>query len=195
MQWRKWNNILHRDLGYLAVGLKIIYCVSGIALNHKHDWNPNYVKKIEQVNIGQVKEPSPVSEITVVDVLDKMGLPREFRSFFQPDPDTLQIFTDHGNIQIDLNAGQAEIERVKKRTVLIELNFLHLNNPRRLWTYFSDLYAVVLIFLAISGVFVLKGKKGLRGRGKWLTLAGIVSRSSLSSFIFKGNMRAWLSKI
>ena len=173
MQWRKWNRILHRDLGYLAVGLTILYCVSGIALNHKHDWNPNYVKKIEKVNVGQVEESSPVSEVSVVGVLDKLGLPRAYRSFFQPDPDTLQIFTDQGNIQIDLSTGQAEIERVKERAVLIELNFLHLNNPRKLWTYFSDLYAVVLIFLAISGLFVLKGKKGLSGRGKSLTLAGI----------------------
>jgi len=29
MKWRKWNNILHRDIGYLCVGLTVVY-VSGV---------------------------------------------------------------------------------------------------------------------------------------------------------------------
>ena len=40
--FRKWNRILHRDIGYFFFGMTLIYCVSGIALNHKKDWNPNY---------------------------------------------------------------------------------------------------------------------------------------------------------
>ena len=46
MKWRKWNNILHRDLGYLFFGLTIIYVISGISLNHKHNWNPNYIQAL-----------------------------------------------------------------------------------------------------------------------------------------------------
>ena len=48
-RWRYWNNVLHRDLGYLVVALTIIYAVSGIAVNHVHDWNPNYsIDRIER---------------------------------------------------------------------------------------------------------------------------------------------------
>ncbi len=43
MNLSKLNRITHRDIGYLIAGLTIIYAVSGIALNHKHDWNPNYI--------------------------------------------------------------------------------------------------------------------------------------------------------
>ena len=52
MNWRRWNNIIHRDLGYLCFGLTIIYVISGVAVNHIHDWNHTY--KIEKVkrNIG-----------------------------------------------------------------------------------------------------------------------------------------------
>ena len=32
---------------------------------------------------------------------------------------------------------------------------------------------MILGFLAISGLFVLKGKNGLSGRGKWLTGIGV----------------------
>ena len=46
-KWRKWNNILHRDIGYIIVGLTLVYGVSGIAVNHTADWNPNYTVERE----------------------------------------------------------------------------------------------------------------------------------------------------
>ena len=42
MNLRKINRVIHRDLGYFFTGMIIIYTVSGIALNHRNDWNPNY---------------------------------------------------------------------------------------------------------------------------------------------------------
>ncbi len=41
-KWRKWNRAIHRDFGYLFFGMTIIYALSGIAINHLDDWNPNY---------------------------------------------------------------------------------------------------------------------------------------------------------
>jgi len=54
------------------------------------------------------------------------------------------------------------------------VNFLHLNESKKLWTWMADLYAIALALLAITGLFVLKGKKGITGRGAWLTGAGVV---------------------
>jgi hypothetical protein len=34
--------VIHRDLGYVCVGLTLVYAVSGVAVNHVRDWNPNY---------------------------------------------------------------------------------------------------------------------------------------------------------
>jgi hypothetical protein len=42
---------------------------------------------------------------------------------------------------------------------------MHLNHPKKLWTWMADIYAAVLIILAVTGLFVLKGKKGITGRG------------------------------
>ena len=39
---------LHRDAGYLAVGLTIVYAVSGLAVNHVSDWDPSF-KSYERV--------------------------------------------------------------------------------------------------------------------------------------------------
>jgi hypothetical protein len=43
-----------------------------------------------------------------------------------------------------------------------------------LWIWISDAMAVFLLFVAISGLFLLKGKYGLKGRGLWLTGLGII---------------------
>ena len=38
----------------------------------------------------------------------------------------------------------------------------------------ADIFAVTLIFFAISGLFMIKGKKGIAGRGKWYLLIGLL---------------------
>ena len=38
----------------------------------------------------------------------------------------------------------------------------------------ADLFAFSLIFFALSGLFIVKGKKGMAGTGKWYLLAGIL---------------------
>ena len=55
-----------------------------------------------------------------------------------------------------------------------ELNFMHLNTGKGPWTVIADAYAAVLILLAISGIFLVKGRKGLAGRGGILMALGIL---------------------
>ncbi|MBP7949340.1 MAG: hypothetical protein KA004_06765 [Verrucomicrobiales bacterium] len=43
MKLRRLNANLHRDIGYFLSGLIFIYCLSGIALNHVDDWDPDFV--------------------------------------------------------------------------------------------------------------------------------------------------------
>ena len=41
-RWRGWLRAIHRDVGYLAVGLTLVYAISGLAINHINDWDPNW---------------------------------------------------------------------------------------------------------------------------------------------------------
>jgi hypothetical protein len=52
-------------------------------------------------------------------------------------------------------------------------NYLHYN-PKKWWTVISDIYAISLILLATTGLFIIKGKNGIKGRGAWLTGLGII---------------------
>jgi len=172
LPWRKWNNLLHRDLGYLAVGLTLVYAVSGIAVNHTHDWNPSfrYVRQTETFTPLVVTD----RETLVTELVQALDLPGPPRESFRSAPHLVQLFYDGWSVEADVLAGTALVERPRERLVLRDLNRLHLNHLRGLWTWAADAYAGVLAFLAVSGMFVLKGKKGLSGRGKWLVGAGVL---------------------
>ena len=89
-------------------------------------------------------------------------------------PETLQLFFRQATYSIDLPSGAVVIEAARPRPVLFEFNQLHLNTPKRLWTVVADAYAVALIVLALTGMFVLKGRAGITGRGAWLTAIGVL---------------------
>lgn len=172
INWRKWNNVLHRDIGYLAVGLTIIFAVSGIAVNHIQDWNPNY--SIVRENFTLQPPLNLTREAQIPYVLEELGIAGKPKSSFRPSPGKLQLFLDNETIEWDWRSGRGSRERVSERSVLFDFNYLHLNHAKKLWTWFSDLYALALLFLAVSGLFVLKGKNGLAGRGKWLLMLGLL---------------------
>ncbi len=174
MSWRRWNNIIHRDLGYLCFGLTIIYVVSGIAVNHINIWNPSY--KIQKID-SQLTRPIPSGQPgieTAKTILAELNETGKFKNIFQPDRESLQIFVEGNTLTVNLLTGKVLQEKVKPRAVLHQMNYLHLNHPKKLWSWFADLYALCLGILATTGLFMLKGKKGITGRGGWLTGTGIV---------------------
>jgi len=71
-------------------------------------------------------------------------------------------------------SGSIQVTKIRNRPVFRELNYLHYNKPKKLWMWFSDLYAFGLILIAISGLFLIKGRKGISGRGGILTVIGIL---------------------
>ncbi len=167
-RFRKWLRIIHRDVGYLCAGLTVVYAVSGIAVNHIHQWNPNITVENYTAEIG------PAEGLSAEEVLEKLDKPTEHKSTFRSDARTLQIFAGETTYEVDLPTGTVDVEITETRPLLYEMNFLHLNHAKKWWTWIADAFAVCLIFLAISGLFMIKGRKGFSGRGKWFTLAGIV---------------------
>ena len=174
MKVRKWVRVLHRDIGYLSVGLIIVYGVSGIAVNHVNDWNPNYIIEKDSVNIAVMIDSVLTDTAMNAHIRKELNIQDTANSTFRSGPTSIQLFFNRKTISADVKLGRVEIETVKDRTVFRETNFLHLNAPKKVWTYIADLFAVGLIFLGISGMFMIKGKKGLTGRGKYLVTASII---------------------
>ena len=173
MNLRNINRIIHRDLGYLCVGGMLIYAISGVLLNHIHDFNSNY--RIVKSSY-QLKTSTAANALTpdgVEDVLHEIGETRPYDAVFQPEPDVLHIFVEGSVVEVDLKDGSVIYERVAKRPILKGMNDLHLNNAGKLWTWVADVYAVALGLLAITGLFVLTGRQGITGRGAWLMGIGV----------------------
>lgn len=173
-KWRKWVRILHRDIGYIAAGLTVIYAISGVAVNHTNDWNPNYSIEKTTMKIAPIPDSLLTSQTLITDILAKVGEEGKLKSFFLPDSNHINIFVDGNTITVNLKKGEILQEKITSRAVIRETNFLHLNAPRKIWTFVADLFAIALAFLAISGLFMIKGKNGIKGRGAWLTALGIL---------------------
>ena len=170
---RKWNNLIHRDVGYLCVGLTLVYAISGVAVNHRADWNPNYKILRDVIQLENVGAFQPGSPEFIQGILDQLNHTGPVRGTFRRTPELVDIFLEESTLSVNLTSGEAVFEEIADRPILRETNFLHLNEPKKLWTLLADVYAVALAFLAITGMFVLKGKKGIKGRGAWLTAIGI----------------------
>ncbi len=173
MNWRKINRVLHRDFGYFFVATSIIYGLSGIALNHIKDWNPNFVISYSEFQISQPIEKSMVTESWVLEIIDKYDDKKNYKKYYFPAENRLKVFLIGGSAIINLDDGKGFIEKIRRRRIFYETNYLHYN-PGNWWKWFSDIYAGALILLAITGLFILKGKNGIKGRGAWLTILGLI---------------------
>lgn len=170
----KLNRALHRDFGYFFAAMTVIYALSGIALNHRKDWNPNYSIERSEHRVTIPPNLYKNEKASVVEILRQIGQENGFRQFYFPSPTELKVFMNGGgSIFVDLSSGKLLFENLKKRPVFFQVNFLHYN-PGKLWLWFSDFYCAILILLAIGGLFIVKGKNGMSRRGAWLAVAGII---------------------
>ena len=86
----------------------------------------------------------------------------------------MKVFLKGGsNVMIDLAGHHVVYEKLTRRPLLSTLTKLHYN-PGSWWTHFSDLFAGGLILITLTGLIMLKGPKGLWGRGGIELAAGIL---------------------
>ena len=173
MNFTKFNRITHRDIGYLIAGLTIIYAVSGIALNHKHDWNPNYIIENREFTTTINFTRETISQETAQDILKRISGDLEYKTYYFPSGNILTIFIEGGSVRINTRTGAGVIERISKRPLFYQINFLHYN-PGNWWKYFSDIYCAALVVVTITGLFLVKGRNGITRRGAILTVIGII---------------------
>ncbi len=173
MNIRKLNRVLHRDISYFFAGMVIIYSISGIALNHLHQWNPNYIISNVQFTAQLPSDTSKISKDLIENIVNEYD-ESKILSYYYPKKSTLKAFVKGGTVTFNLDSGTAVIEKIQRRPFFSQLNFLHYNNPQRWWTAFSDAFAVGLIVITITGLFIIKGKNGITRRGAVLTLAGLI---------------------
>jgi len=172
LAWRPLVRAFHRDAGYLAVGLTLVYAVSGLAVNHIADWDPNFQSFRKVHAFG-----GPLTgddRVIAASVMERLQLRAPTREVYRAGPSQLDILFEGGALHVNPQTGRVVQEGRKPRAVLRVVNWLHLNRGKKAWTVVADLYAVGLLLLALSGLFMLPGRRGVAGRGGLFVAAGIV---------------------
>ena len=170
LNFRPWLRALHRDVGYFAVGLTVVYAISGLAVNHLKDWDPNF-KQVSRTH--QLALPLPSEDATAAkSALQALGVQEAPREIYRASDTQLDIVFDQRTFHVDTTNGVVHEEGQAARPLLRLANWLHLNRGKKAWTYIADSYAVFLLFLALSGLFMIPGRKGLLGRGALVALLG-----------------------
>lgn len=169
-RWRPWLRALHRDVGYFIIGLTVIYALSGLAVNHIADWDPSFTQ-LERTH--QVELPLPDDdEAAASAVLAKLAISDRPKEIYRADEAQLDVVFESRTLHVDTTTGKVSEEGQEPRFFLRLANWLHLNRGKKAWTVIADAYAVMLLSLAISGLFMIPGKKGLVGRGALIALVG-----------------------
>jgi hypothetical protein len=173
MNLSKLNRVTHRDIGYLIAGLTIIYAISGIALNHKNNWNPNYIIDNRSFTTDIPVTRESFNDDVARQILKESGSDTGYKTFYFPSGNKVTIFVEGGFVQVNSLNGEGIVEKISKRPLFYQINFLHYN-PGRWWKYFSDTYCIALVLVTITGLFIVKGRNGITRRGAILTVIGII---------------------
>ena len=168
-KFRRKLRILHRDLGYLFIGLTVIYSISGIILNLKDsEKDPAY------------KETRLKEQITLNLMPDELKTiwKKEYSEFIElnrivPDNDQFRLYLKGGVGSYNPATGEISFVVYKKRPLVKFINDIHVNSGKR-FTWLGNIFGVIFIFLAISGAIMLKGKKSFAKRGWWLMAIGVI---------------------
>ena len=173
MKIRKLLRILHRDFGYFIVGMTIVYALSGIYLNHRHDFNPDYKIFITDFKV-ELPAKSGLTDNDIKNVLYSVNDEVVYKKHYVNNKGLIKIFIENGEAVIDPLNGKGTMQYLQRRPFIFSINMLHRANLGTLWKWVSDLMAVILVFVAVSGLFILKGKRGFNRWGWWFMVAGIV---------------------
>lgn len=174
-QWLKWCRLVHRDVSYFFAGMVLIYAISGLVMNHRDSINPNY--SIER-HVYTAEQPLPaqsaITKADVITLLEPIDEAKNYTKHYFPQPGKMKVFLKGGsNFMINLETRQVIYEKVTRRPVLSAMSKLHYN-PGSWWTYFADAFAIALILITLTGLFMVKGSHGLWGRGGIELLLGLL---------------------
>jgi hypothetical protein len=169
-RWRAWLRAIHRDIGYLAVGFTVIYAMSGIAMNHIDDWDPNFhatelTRKIAPIT-AELSDADATRRIA-----EAAGATGAIDDLYRAGDEVRLSYQD--GTKLTAIGDTLTVQRRRDRFFFRVADWLHATRGKQAWKFIADAYAALLLYLAISGIFMIKGRLGLRWRGAALVGLGL----------------------
>ncbi len=168
-----WNRMLHRDLAYFFLGLILAFSISGITLNHRESFSSReYTVKVEPFTVILPKDTSGINEDFFKSISKKIAPENEFEAYRSRGEEG-RIYFHNAFATVNLSTGKGEIEYVKPIPVLKQMAILH-QTTNKWWIWFSDIFGIAMLTIAITGMFISKGKYSFKKRGWILATAGLI---------------------
>jgi hypothetical protein len=169
MKITHWLRVIHRDVGFLVVGISLIYGISGICLNHMNGKDPAFHTEEGSLQFSPGLTPTELEAVWH----SQNNLP-PLKRILRIDETHSRLMLDGGVGVYNSANGHLDYEKHTQRTFIYWIDRLHYNKVKH-WSPVADCFAASLIFLALSGLFIVKGKHGLAGSGKWYLIAGLLA--------------------
>lgn len=123
---------------------------------------------------GRLPSQELITKETLLPVLQELKEDKNYTKHYFPKEGQMKVFLKGGsNLWVDLNSGDAVYESLTKRPFFSAITRLHYN-PGKWWTTFSDVFCVSLLLIVITGLLLVRGKRGIWGIGGLELLAGII---------------------
>lgn len=178
MNWNLKLRNWHRDFSYFFAGLLMAFAISGIALNHRNSWDPRkYTYQSIKVNIPLPNHRKQITDEFFQNWLDENNIKLEFRGSSWR-RGGYNLYFKNAYAFIDPSTGQGEIERFHIRPILGQMVDLH-RSSSSIWIWYSDIFAISVLLICVTGLIIAKGKSGFKKRGWKLALVGILIPSIL----------------
>lgn len=176
---------LHRDLGYFVIGLTLIYTITGIVLSgralgwleqtyvieknlSKNISKKEFTKQLEiSLKVLDIKNDIPIS------IIKSASKNIKYFKFLEEKDNILYFKARSNNINYNTKSGNVIYKYISYPPYLKSVISAHKATHEKLWFYLAILYSIILSFLAISAIFMVKGKFGFKKRGIYFMLAGI----------------------
>lgn len=165
------NRSLHRDFAYFYVGLIIAFSFSGIILNHRENWYPmDYTYENKEVEIEKSFLNNEITEETIK-VFSK-DWNHKYDGHRVRDNELRVYYKDNVILDLDLTSGKGIIEYKRKVPFIGHTMYLH-KSTNSFWIWYSDIFGVTMLVIAITGILIPTGKNGFKSRGWKFAIAGM----------------------
>lgn len=177
-RFRNW----HRDFSYFYAGLLMTFAISGIALNHRASWDPHdYVYNTIELKFDMPENRNTITDNFFKQSLKERNIDLELRGSSWR-RGGYNLYFDGAYAYINPSTGEGEIEQFITRPILGQMIDLHRSN-KNIWLWYSDIFAISVLLICITGLLIAKGKYGFKKRGWKLALAGILIPTIIWFFI------------
>jgi len=166
--------ILHRDIGFLLIGLTLVFSLSGILLVYR---------QTDLLKSDTVVTRTVAGELSANDLVKALHLRKV--KIDGDDGRYLQFSSDPAvrDGQYDRQSGAVTFVEKRLPSWLDKLNQLHKTSSSNTIHWFSVLYGVLLTFLAVSSFWMFKPSTRQFRRGMVFSAVGVAAAAALVSVV------------